>query len=293
MSYPFVKAGAPDYGVRKGPTLALMFHMAEGGGTVGYLSRNPPRGVSVHAVCDTRGIVTQMLGWERASGSLNPADRSSDKLYFGHKHLVDVLGRWWTDPNSVVLSMEIEGFAAQGPKPGQVLAAIAWGLDMRAMFPSLRGALGHADQTNTKHCPGSTAAMQQVFDGVGGHGLWHPQSAPQEDPLTLPTINQETRNLVDLHVGEELLDLNGKPLVPVSVRQTQESPMSLKLNGRTYYLVSVVTGGVNTLALLHATPLANARPVPGPVVSGDCGDKVTAERDRMRQAAIDAATALK
>lgn len=183
MTYPFVAAGAPDYGVRRGPILGLLFHMAEGGGTVGYLSHHGvPRGVSVHAVCEYNGKVTQMVDWHHASGSLNPADRSTDKPYFGQKHLMDVLGSWWTDPNSVVLSMEIEGFAAKGPNPAQVDGAVAWGVDMIGRFPTLRGALGHADQTNTKACPGTSLSMRLVFEGVGGHGLWHPQGGSVQTP---------------------------------------------------------------------------------------------------------------
>ncbi len=278
MTYPYVQA-KHDYGVRQGPVLGLMYHMAEGGGTVHYLSTSGGvlRGVSVHAVCDVRGVVTQMLPWSHNSGSLNPADRSTDKLYYGHKHLVNVLGPKWTDPNTAVLSMEIEGFAAIGPSPAQVDAAVAWGEDMKAQFSTLRGALGHADQTNTKRCPGTSINMRLVFEGVGGHGLWHPQSSPEE-PVPLPTINDETRRLVDLKVGDELLDLSGKPLVDVSVDQTQESPWSMKVAGGTYYLVSITTGGVNTPALLHATAAANARPVPVPVPN--CDNAVAAEHER-------------
>lgn len=281
MTYPFVAATAPDYGRRRGPALALLYHMAEGGGTVGYLSRRdgPPRGVSVHVVCGYNGQVTQMLAWDRASGSLNPADRSSDKAYFGHRHLVDVLGAWWPDPNSAVLSMEIEGFAKTGPNPAQVDGAVAWGEDMKTHFPSLRGALGHADQTDTKGCPGMSLAMKLVFVGVGGHGLWHPQSAAEEDPVTLPTINDEVRRMVELHVGDDdLLDLAGRPLVPISRDQVQQSPMSLRLGGGTYYLISVVTGGVNTPALLHATAAANPKVI---TTSGDCTAAVNTALDHL------------
>jgi hypothetical protein len=175
MSYPFVPAYWDNYGPRKGPLLGIGLHMAEGGGTVGYLDKIgtiPPRGVSVHAVCDRAGVVTQMLKWTDASGSLNPGDRSTEKGYYGHSVLVAVLGDWWTDPNSAIVSMEIEGMAATGPNALQVPAVIAWGLDMRRMFATIRGAFGHADQTDTKGCPGTTAAMKAIFAGIGGHGLF-------------------------------------------------------------------------------------------------------------------------
>ena len=187
MSYPFVAAYWDAYGPRKGPTLGIGLHMAEGGGTVGYLDKIgtiPPRGVSVHAVCDRAGVVTQMLKWGDASGSLNTANRSTEKGYYGHSVLVAVLGDWWTDPNSAIVSMEIEGMAATGPNALQVPAVIAWGLDMRRMFTTIRGAFGHADQTDTKGCPGTTAAMKAIFAGIGGHGLF---TTPTETSTVAPT----------------------------------------------------------------------------------------------------------
>ncbi len=195
MTYPYVQSYYHSLGARKGGTLGLMYHMAEGGGTVSYLDANgnpPNRGVSVHAVCEYSGRVVQMLPWGDASGSLNPADRSGDDAYYGHSHLVDVLGTWWKDPNSAVLSMEIEGFAKDGPNAAQVAGASAWGLDMRARFPSLRGALGHTDQTDTKGCPGLSTAMKQIFTNVGGHGLFVPMAPPTdtagEPPMATITL---------------------------------------------------------------------------------------------------------
>lgn len=291
MSYPFVKAGAPSYGPRKGTALGLMYHMAEGGGTVGYLSRNPPRGVSVHAVCEYSGKVTQMLGWEQASGSLNPADRSRDKAYFGHKHLVDVLGRWWTDPNSAVLSMEIEGFAVKGPNPAQVEGAIAWGLDMKAHFSSLRGALGHADQTDTKRCPGASMPMRLVFEGVGGHGLWHPQSGPIQQPGgDMLKVSDETAALIDLVKDAEVLDLAGKHLTavtPGAVAQDVVSPFEAELGANAHYRAAYVTsGGVRQLGLIHV-PDANVRPIPVPK-PGDCSGPIQAELERAAERAAKA-----
>lgn len=290
-TYPFVQSKW-DYGKRKGPALGLMFHMAEGGGTVHYLSKagGVQRGVSVHTVCDERGIVTQMLPWDHASGSLNPQDRSTDKAFFGHQHLVDVLGTWWQDPNSAVLSMEIEGFALKGPNPAQVLGAVAWGIDMIARFPSLRGALGHADQTDTKRCPGATPAMRQVFDGVGGHGLWHPQSAPQQPGGEMPTIVSRKAAMVDLEVGDQLFDAAGRPLVPVSRKQTQLSPWAETFDGGTYRLVGVETGGKDTPALIHSTQ-ANTHEVtvpPGGFDQAYVDQRIAAARERQHEVDVEA-----
>lgn len=180
-TYPFVQARY-DYGKRKGPTLGLMFHGSESeAGLVGYLSRDPARGVSANFVCERSGRMVRMLNIDNASGSLNPKDRSTDKAYYGHKHLVAVLGDWWTNPNAAVISVEIEMYAAKGPNDAQVASLIAWSKDMTARFPSIRGALGHADQTDTKGCPGTTAKMRAVFDGIGGHGLWRTPQQPSEE----------------------------------------------------------------------------------------------------------------
>lgn len=180
MTYRFVQG--IDYGPRKG-TLGLEFHMSEGGDELpGYLAQHfgetvtewhtRIRGVSCHIALLTTGEPVQMVDFDNASGNVNPADRSTDKGYYGHSTLVDVLGDHWTDPNAWSISMEIAGHAATGPNAAQVKAAIAWANDMKARYPSLRGAWGHADQTDTKGCPGLTDNMKAIFAGLGGHGLW-------------------------------------------------------------------------------------------------------------------------
>lgn len=292
MTYPFVPAKW-DYGPRAGPALGLMYHMAEGGGTVHYLSKTGGvlRGVSVHAVCELSGRVVQMLPWSHISGSLNPADRSSDKLYFGHQHLVDVLGPKWTDPNTVVLSMEIEGFANLGPNHAQVDAAVAWGEDMKSLFSSLRGALGHADQTDTKRCPGTTLAMRLIFEGVGGHGLWHPSSDPNQPGDDMLKVSDETEVLIDLVLNTEVLDPAGKHMTVITagaVAKDVVSPFESTLGpNATYRAAYVTSGGVRQLGLIHK-PDANVHPILTP----DCKDKVAAEHERVRLAAIKAAEAL-
>lgn len=184
-TYPFVQARY-DFGLRKGPTLGLMFHGAEAtSGVVGYLSREPARNVSANFVCERSGRMVRMLNVNNASGSLNPNDRSTDKAYFGASHLKAVLGSWWTDPNSAVISVEIEMYAREGPNIAQVATLIDWSKDMVSRFPTIRGALGHADQTDTKRCPGTTTNMKLVFSSIGGHGLW---TEPEEEPVLLYRI---------------------------------------------------------------------------------------------------------
>src|SRR3989304_3822204 len=76
-TYPFVSS-AHDYGPGLAPT-AIVIHMAEGGGTVGFLARpdvaGQPcrhRGVSCHFVVERSGRVVQMLPLDHVAGSLNP-----------------------------------------------------------------------------------------------------------------------------------------------------------------------------------------------------------------------------
>ena len=65
MTYPYVQA-YNTYGPLKGPVLGFVIHMAEGGGTVGFLAGPNARGVSVHYVITRTGQIVQML--PRGSG---------------------------------------------------------------------------------------------------------------------------------------------------------------------------------------------------------------------------------
>lgn len=108
---------------------------------------------------------------------------------------------------------------------------------------------------------------------------------------SMPTIVSRTPAIVDLHVGDELLDASGKPFNPplkVSVAQQQRSPWSeTPASGGTYRLIGVVTKGKDTPCLIHVTP-TNTHPIP-PV---DCSGPVAAEHERTRQQDIKALEAL-
>lgn len=203
MAYRFVQG--IDYGPRDG-TLGLSFHMAEGGdGTLGFLRQHPGethaewiqrvRGVSCNGLLLQTGEMVQMLPWDHASGNNNPNDRAGEYGYYGHQSLVDVLGDHWPDPNTWQISVEICGWRGggapvpvgetAGPNAAQVATAIKWGLEMRALFPSLRGANGHHDQS-PKACPGLTPNMKAIFAGIGGHGLWTPEDPTVDRSFTIP-----------------------------------------------------------------------------------------------------------
>ena len=180
MTYPFIQAAFDAYGKMPAKPLALVTHMAEGGGTVGYLSRDPKRGVSVHFVIERSGRTVQMLRLDRISGSINPRLlRSSDDPPFvgyggelitcGATARRAVLGTWERNPNAVCITVEVEGFALAGPNLDQRKALVLLSRDLRKRLPTLRGNLGHRDFAAYKRCPGKLIP----YLNMGGHGLYH------------------------------------------------------------------------------------------------------------------------
>lgn len=185
MAYPFIQG--IDYGPRKG-TEGLGFHMTEGNGGYGdvrYLARRADetiaewhdrvRGVSAHFVIINDGTIYQMLGWTRAAGTMNPRDQSDSAGFYRQSIINAVLGLHEADPNAYTISTEVAGKRAVGPTDAQVKSMLALVADARARFPSLRGAYGHADQTATKECPGTSANMLRFWNTVG-HGLFLPDT---------------------------------------------------------------------------------------------------------------------
>lgn len=176
-----------DYGLRKG-TLGFAVHMAEGGdGTLAYLARRAGesdsawrtrvRGVSANFVILSTGEIVQMVLWSRASGSMNPADRSTEKAFYGRRFLVAALGTHAVDPNAYSLSVEITGYRNVGPNQAQVEALVRLVEMARARYPGMVGAYGHADQTDTKGCPGTAPLMLEAWQRIG-HGAFRPAPLP-------------------------------------------------------------------------------------------------------------------
>jgi hypothetical protein len=232
-----------DYGPRRG-TLGFAIHMTEGNGGIGdalYLAQRPNetdaqwkarvRGVSANFVIIEDGEVIQMVKWANASGSMNPADRSDDTGFYQSKYIKAVLGDHYTNPNAYSISVEIAGKRADGPTKAQVASLIALVAEARERYPTLRGAYGHADQTDTKGCPGTAPTMREAWDAIG-HGLFPPDTATGGDEVTykvvttLPTgrltlANQEGIAYLRLRDGEviEVTDREAfgtkEPILPV------------------------------------------------------------------------------
>jgi hypothetical protein len=201
--YRFVQA-ANDYGVAKGPRLGITWHMAEGGGTVAFLAKANPRGVSVHFVVQGTGEVVQMLLLDHANGSINPQElRTTDdptyargdlRITYGATAAREVLGVWARDPNSATIGVEIEGFAVNGPNTVQAAAmASLWGY-LAGQYPGIRS-LAHRDFADYKACPGHLIPWELL----GGHG---------KEP-TLKSITTTVEKLIDWPDQTPYFDLDG------------------------------------------------------------------------------------
>lgn len=154
---------APDNWSRNGaPIQGITIHMAEGGGTVSWLTRND--GNSSHYVVEYDGEIVQMVAEARAAGSVNPRTirLSNDPPYtflgeqvvYGRTAVLSAIGKAaGDDPNRYVIAIEVEGFAATGPNAKQRVALHALVNDIRRRR-GVQPALGHRDFQSYKACPG-------------------------------------------------------------------------------------------------------------------------------------------
>jgi hypothetical protein len=201
MQYPFRQA-FHDYGPAKGPRLGITWHMAEGGGTVRYLGRDNPNGVSVHFVVERSGLVIQMLRLDHANGSIRPTairttddapfDQGGVPVVYGSTAAGEVLGVWHFDPNSATIGVEIEGFAKDGPTASQQAAMAELWTDLHERFPGIRS-LAHRDFADYKACPGKKIP----WDRLGGHGLERGAAIVNSYPVPkVPTIGTVAKGVV-------------------------------------------------------------------------------------------------
>jgi len=167
MTYPFVAARWFTPGAIT-EYRAIVVHMAEGGGTVKYLT-TVTRDVSASHVIEYSGRIVQMV----KDGDASHCQHVSPEPYTSENYGIyssltgrAVLGAdGWADVNRYVFAVELEGFRAKGPNAAQKVALKALVADLRKRFPSIRGLLGHRD-VQDKSCPGALIPWAEI----GGHG---------------------------------------------------------------------------------------------------------------------------
>jgi hypothetical protein len=285
MAYAFVQAQyhGPAGSFRE--LRALTVHMAEGGGTVSWLT-HPSNPNSSHFVIEYSGRIVQMVTDDQYDYSLHVArpygpPGAGDSGIFSLDTAKAVLGAdGIADPNRYMFAVELEGFAAVGPNSAQVASLAALIRDLRSRFPTMRGNLGHRDFQNYKPCPGGSIPWATI----GGHGPYSAAPAAGVDPMNLKTDIPPI--VVDVAAGTTLVDsISGSKLLTL----TKATPMGMyakdAANGRALVRVDLGSGGSD----LHGAyvPLASiTEPVPPP--TGDYATGYAAAK----KAAIEAAEAI-
>jgi hypothetical protein len=187
--------------------------MAEGGGTVSWLTRND--GNSSHYVVEYTGRVVQMVLESRAAGSLNanlrrtnndsPFTFLGESITYGYTAAKACLGTYWSNPNAAVIAIEVEGFAKDGPNAKQRVALKALVADIRSRHAKLP-CLGHRDFQNYKACPGKLIPWVDY----GGHAkAVASPTAPSTEDTVKTFIVPEQRTLAKVKTGTWLYDNSG------------------------------------------------------------------------------------
>ena len=284
IPYPAAK----DYGSRnRWPTLAVVWHMAEGRNVARYLSRDPLRGVAVHYTVEQAterwrdGEVVRCLPEDRISGSINPRTirRGDDPGgYYGASHAESAFGTYWpeTSPNCLVISVEVAGRAAEGPTEAQVRSMVALWDELKSRYPRAVP-LGHRDFQDVKACPGRTPAMKAAFAAMGGHGTSY------SEVRDVSTRDYASGRVCTVRDDAKLHDFPAGPVVGQVNPPLVRDHLGRDRSGD-WALISSELDGKNRTAWVRAKAVSDIRPVPVP--SPDCSSAIAAERERIATAVL-------
>ncbi len=285
---PIPYPAAHDYGPRgRWPTLAVVWHMAEGRDVAQYLSRKPSRGVSVHYTVEQAtgrwrdGEVVCCLAEDRISGSIDPRTvrRGDDPDgYYGANHAKAAIGRYWpaTSPNCLVISVEVAGYAKDGPTEAQQRSMVALWDELKARYPKAIP-LGHRDWQDVKRCPGKTAAMKAAFAAMGGHGKQY------SEVRYVSTRDYLSGRICTVRDGSKLCDHPGGLAIGTVDPPLDRDHLGTDRSGD-YVLIGSVLDGKHRTAWVQATAVSKVRPAATP--APDCTSAVAAERERIATAVL-------
>lgn len=248
---------------------AILWHMAEGAGTVQWLAVSVPSANSAHFVIELSGRIVQMVRLGDASHSahvsIDPddADASTCGGLYSDDVAKAVLGAdGWADINRYVVAVEVEGFRAQGPNADQRIAIVTLYEYLRATLPTLRGNLGHRDVQDYKSCPGCLFP----WDSIAGHGRF--------DDMGLGTTLA-----APLTTGKVGIPRNADA-IRVSDGRHYTVPMDVSRDGVACRLTAPLSGPGYLVDLdgdrLHFVRAASVVFTPTPVPADDCADEIAA-----------------
>jgi len=147
---------------------AIVWHFAQGGGTDSWLL-HPTGDNSSHIVLKYSGAIRQMVDFADAAHSLHISrpdgpPGTGDYGIFSLDAAQAALGDGWRDPNTQIITIEVEGFASSGANADQLETIPRLARWLEEQFPRAVH-LGHRDFQNYKPCPGPT-----LFRGLLPHG---------------------------------------------------------------------------------------------------------------------------